>query len=128
MIKYNLICNKKHEFESWFSNSNEFEKLKKKKLLECIFCNSKEIKKSIMAPRVIVTKNIDIKKTFPKRICKIKKDLVKIKKFVEKNFEFVGDRFSHEARKFIMIKKKIEIFMELQVPKNRKNYKKKVSN
>ena len=31
--------------------------------------------------------------------------MVKIKKFVEKNFEFVGDRFSHEAKKFIMIKK-----------------------
>ncbi len=106
MIKYNLICNKKHEFESWFSNSNEFEKLKKKKLLECIFCNSKEIKKSIMAPRVIVTKNIDIKKTFPKKeFAKIKKDLVKIKKFVEKNFEFVGDRFSHEARKIYYDKK-----------------------
>ena len=30
MIKYNLKCNNKHEFESWFSDSKEFEKLKKK--------------------------------------------------------------------------------------------------
>ena len=30
MIKYNLKCENNHEFESWFSNSNEFEKLKKK--------------------------------------------------------------------------------------------------
>ena len=29
---------------------------------------------------------------------KIKKDLKKIKKYVEKNFEFVGDRFSREIR------------------------------
>ena len=31
MIKYILKCKKKHEFESWFANSIEYEKLKKKK-------------------------------------------------------------------------------------------------
>ena len=30
MIKYNLQCENKHEFESWFSNSQEFDRLKKK--------------------------------------------------------------------------------------------------
>ena len=30
MIKYNLKCNNNHEFESWFSDSKEFNKLKKK--------------------------------------------------------------------------------------------------
>ena len=47
MIKYNLKCEKNHEFESWFSDSNEFEKLSKMKLLECIYCSSRNIKKSI---------------------------------------------------------------------------------
>ena len=42
MIKYNLRCENKHEFESWFSDSNEFEKLKKK-LLDCIYCKSKKL-------------------------------------------------------------------------------------
>ena len=32
MIKYNLKCNEGHEFESWFSNSEEFDKLNKKKI------------------------------------------------------------------------------------------------
>ena len=31
MIKYNLKCQNENEFESWFSNSQEFEKLKKKR-------------------------------------------------------------------------------------------------
>ena len=44
MIKYNLKCDQDHEFESWFSNSSEFEKLNKKNLLECIYCNSKNKK------------------------------------------------------------------------------------
>ena len=52
MIKYNLKCNNNHEFESWFSDSNEFEKLNKKKLLECIYCHSKNIEKSIMSPMI----------------------------------------------------------------------------
>ena len=46
MIKYNLKCHNNHEFESWFSDSNEFEKLDKKKLLECIYCSSKKINKT----------------------------------------------------------------------------------
>ena len=52
MIKYNLKCEKNHEFESWFSNSEEFDKLNKKKLLECIYCASKKIEKSIMSPSI----------------------------------------------------------------------------
>ena len=53
MIKYNLKCTNKHEFESWFSSSNEFEKLKIKKLIECIYCSSKKVDKSIMSPLVL---------------------------------------------------------------------------
>ena len=52
MIKYNLKCQNNHEFESWFSDSNEFDNLNKKKLLECIYCSSKKINKSIMSPMV----------------------------------------------------------------------------
>ena len=52
MIKYNLKCENNHEFESWFSDSNDFDKLNKKKLLECIYCSSNKIRKSIMAPMV----------------------------------------------------------------------------
>ena len=57
MIKYNLKCHKDHEFESWFSSSEEFEKLTKRKLLECIYCSSKNIDKSIMSPMVSNSKN-----------------------------------------------------------------------
>jgi len=52
MIKYNLKCSNGHEFKSWFSDSNEFDKLDKKKLLECIYCSSKKIQKSIMSPMI----------------------------------------------------------------------------
>ena len=61
MIKYNLKCNNNHEFESWFSDSLEFDNLRKKKLLECIYCSSKKINKSIMAPMISNVKNDDKK-------------------------------------------------------------------
>ena len=61
MIKYNLKCDNDHEFESWFSDSIEFNKLNKKKLLECIYCSSNKIQKSIMSPMVSGTKSTEDK-------------------------------------------------------------------
>ena len=106
MIKYILKCSKKHEFESWFSDSKEFEKLKKKKLIECIFCQSKNVDKSIMSPNIASKDKTEVKKFNTKEFDKIKKDLIKIKKFVEKNFEFVGDKFPQVAREIYYDKKK----------------------
>ena len=84
MIKYNLICKNKHEFESWFSNSSEFERLKAKNLLECIYCSSKDINKSIMSPRVLSSNNKN--NQIQDDLKKFKKDLVSLRNFVEKNF------------------------------------------
>ena len=98
MIKYLLKCNNKHEFESWFSESKEFEKLKKKNLIECIFCKSKNVNKSIMSPNVNVKDKTTEKQFDSKEFNRIKKDLIKIRKFVTKNFKFVGDKFPKEAR------------------------------
>ena len=113
MIKYLLKCAKKHEFESWFLDSKEFEKLKKKSLIECIFCKSKNVDKSIMSPNINGNKKIIEKKINNNELNKIKKDLLKIRKFVEKNFKFVGDRFSKEVREIYYNNKKIKIFTEL---------------
>ena len=100
MIKYNLKCENNHEFESWFSNSNEFDNLKRKKLLECIFCSSKKISKSIMAPMVsgIKKETIDEIQYLNDDIKNDKKKLLELRKFVEKNFEYVGEDFSKKVR------------------------------
>ena len=74
MIKYLLKCNNKHEFESWFSESKEFEKLKKKKLIECIFCQSNDVDKSIMCPNVVGKERIVEKQPNIKEVNKAKKD------------------------------------------------------
>ena len=99
MIKYNLKCHNNHEFESWFSDSNEFEKLNKKKLLECIFCNSKKISKSIMSPMISVTNDNKDKLEKDNNILKIEKNsLLQIRQYIEKNFEYVGADFGKKVR------------------------------
>ena len=106
MIKYNLKCNNDHEFESWFANSNEFDNLKKKNLLDCIFCSSKKINKSIMAPMVSGTKGKNNETRVLNESLKKEKDkLLQLRKFVENNFEFVGNNFSSKVREVYYDKK-----------------------
>jgi len=106
MIKYNLKCKNKHEFESWFLDSKEFEKLKLKKMIECSFCGTKSIDKTIMSP------NIGIKELEEKgfktsnKLEKVRSDLLKMRNFIEKNFEYVGTNFPREVRNIYYDKRK----------------------
>ncbi len=52
MIRYALVCNKGHEFESWFADSAAYEKQAKRKLVTCPLCGSDRVEKAIMAPRL----------------------------------------------------------------------------
>ena len=106
MIKYNLKCKNKHEFESWFLDSKEFEKLKSKKMIECIFCKTKSIEKSIMAPSILTQEQKQKNQKSIKYIKKIQKDLLKMRNFVEKNFEYVGNNFPREVRNVYYDKRK----------------------
>jgi hypothetical protein len=105
MIKYNLKCNNSHEFESWFSNSSEFDNLKKKNLLECIFCSSKKIGKSIMAPMISGLKKDSEIDELNESLQNEKNKLLKLRKFVENNFEYVGENFSKKVREVYYDKK-----------------------
>ena len=98
MIKYQLNCKKcKINFDSWFASSDEYEKLKKKKLLSCIECGSLKVEKSLMAPNLFARNN-KINTQENKKILEIKNKLKEYKKFVEKNLDYVGDNFVYEAR------------------------------
>ena len=116
MIKYNLKCNNNHEFESWFSDSKEFEKLKDRKLLECIYCSSTKISKSIMSPMITGIKN---KKNLDKILQKEKQTLLAIRKYVEKNFEYVGKDFSKKVREIYYDKKNKKAIYGTTTPEER---------
>jgi hypothetical protein len=52
VIRYSLICDKRHEFESWFPNSAAYDKQAKRGLIDCPMCGSTKVEKAIMAPRL----------------------------------------------------------------------------
>jgi hypothetical protein len=121
MIKYNLKCHKDHNFESWFADSNEFENLKKKKLLECIFCPSKKIDKSIMAPMVSSSKEDSKKNKILNESFKDERNkLLSLRKFVEKNFEYVGENLGKKIREVYYDKKSKKKIYGTTTPKEKK--------
>ena len=100
------MCHNRHEFESWFSDSFEFDNLNKKKLLECIYCSSKKIDKSIMAPMVFRTKKKkDELKNLNQNLLNEKNKLLQIRRYIENNFEYVGKNFSKKVREVYYDKK-----------------------
>ena len=106
MIKYCLKCrNCSQEFESWFSSSKEFDRLKKLKHLSCQSCNSINIEKSLMSPNLTNTKKKNSIHN-EQKLKEVKNKIKNYQKFVKENFEFVGDSFAYEARSIHYNKKK----------------------
>jgi hypothetical protein len=52
MIRYALVCEKGHAFDSWFQDSSAYDKQLKRKLVTCPHCGSAKVEKAIMAPRL----------------------------------------------------------------------------
>ena len=93
MIKYRLKCkNCDLKFDSWFASSNEYERLKEKKLLVCHKCDSSKIEKTIMAPQLINKSKNEEKVNFEKHNI-VKKTIKDYQKFIKDNFKYVGDNF-----------------------------------
>ena len=104
MIKYSLSCECGKKFDSWFSSSSEYDNLRKKKLINCIYCESSSVNKSVMSPNLSGKSNkIDKKTKFQKDI---KKQIIGFKKFIEKNYKNVGENFPREARSIYYDNKK----------------------
>ena len=98
MIKYKLQCKKcAKSFDSWFSSSIEFERIKKLKLLNCNFCKSKNIDKTLMAPN-LKSKNSNEININTNNFKELKKQIRNYQNFIKKNFKYVGDSFAYEAR------------------------------
>ena len=50
MIRYSLVCDRKHDFEIWFKNSADYDKQAKRGLVTCPSCGSAKVEKALMAP------------------------------------------------------------------------------
>jgi len=98
MIVLNLKCeNCNNEFEGWFASSKSCDQQIKKGFVECTRCFSQEVKKGLSKPNVAVKKGSV--KSEEKVLKEVKSKITEVKRFIEKNCDYVGDQFSYEARR-----------------------------
>ncbi len=106
MIKYNLKCEKHHVFEAWFKSSSAYDEQASKGIVSCSICGSSSIEKAPMAPSVPKKGSSLRKATEPQpsvpeteQMAVAMKALKEIRKTVEDNCDYVGEKFAEEARK-----------------------------
>lgn len=100
MIRYDLVCENEHLFESWFRDSKSYHKQLEANEIVCPECNSSIISKSLMAPGIpkkTNTKNGNV--IANNSSSSINNAIRKIRDEIKKNSEYVGDQFPEEARK-----------------------------
>ena len=96
MIVFNLVCSEcEYPFEGSFDDTQSFNSQKKRKLINCPNCESSNVSKALVAPNVSKKSNSKPAKNKKTLASNIKK----IRKIVEKNFDYVGDNFFEEAKK-----------------------------
>jgi hypothetical protein len=103
MIRYNLRCERGHEFESWFQSSSAYDSQIKRKLVTCAVCGSAKVEKAIMAPRLARGKRST---AAPAELSpameeerELRAELKQLHDHLVKNADNVGKRFPNEARK-----------------------------
>lgn len=101
MIRYALRCDKDHRFEAWFASSDAFDAQASAGHVTCPHCGSSTVTKDVMAPNIATASGATgDRELAPPETPKEALDLLrKLRKSVEDNAEFVGDRFASEARK-----------------------------
>jgi hypothetical protein len=98
MIRYALACAADHEFEGWFSSSDDYDTQSARGLLTCPMCESREVRKQIMAPALAGAGRREFAAGEPAMRAMMMEAMGRLRRHVESNFDYVGDRFAHEAR------------------------------
>jgi hypothetical protein len=122
MILYRLKCKKGHEFEAWFASGAAFEKQEKRGLLSCPNCGTTKVSKALMAPSISKRAKARPVASSPdepapearreptraptkpetQRVAahrELAAAMRRLRAEVEAKSEYVGPRFSEEARK-----------------------------
>jgi hypothetical protein len=129
MISYALACANGHAFESWFQNSDVYDKQRKRGLVSCPLCGDAKVEKAIMSPRLAGTKKKRGHASLPPSPAptvdapareasaaasgqvaapvamvspqerEFRQKLKELREHLTKNADYVGQRFPEEARK-----------------------------
>ncbi len=118
MILYRLRCHDDHEFEGWFRNADAFDAQRDGGTLECPVCGSADVSKALMAPSIakgrqparpaaavealageMQAREMQAMHPAAQQAAELKRQLRALRRVVEENCDYVGDRFAEEARK-----------------------------
>lgn len=95
MIRYALKCDRDHGFDSWFASSAAYDSLRAAGQVECPFCGSRQVDKTLMAPAV-ATPAPEAPAPSPQQL--IAERLAALRRHVEETADYVGVEFVSEAR------------------------------
>jgi hypothetical protein len=115
MIQFTLKCDNDHRFDSWFQSGEAFDKLNAAGMVTCSVCGSSKVEKAIMAPRVRPARSaaspVENPSDLPAEPAQApsapalstpqnpaEEALSELRRKVEENSEYVGDKFTQEAR------------------------------
>lgn len=108
MIQFTLKCDNDHRFDSWFQSGEAFDKLEAAGMISCTVCGSAQVEKAIMAPRVRPARSASDSLPAPSAEMPApmlstpqnpaEKALSELRRKVEETSEYVGDKFTAEAR------------------------------
>ncbi len=101
MIVYDLRCRKDHVFEAWFKDSQTYDEQVGGREIACPICGNTKIEKAVMAPRVNMAKDDTREKpsNVGETIGRYVAAMREVRRHIEENCDYVGDKFSEEARK-----------------------------
>jgi len=117
MIRYRLKCERRHEFEAWFASSVAFDRQARRGQISCPKCGTDKVEKALMAPNIKKsTKRKRAEKPAEPAAAQspppaqpethrlaahgeLAAAMRKLRTEIEAKSEYVGPRFSEEARK-----------------------------
>ena len=97
MIVFDIRCSRDHVFEAWFKDSATFEAQVKGGEVACPSCGDTSVEKAPMAPR-LSTKASGGEGPSEKMV-QFAQAMGELRRQVEENCDYVGDKFADEARK-----------------------------
>src|SRR5436190_23186338 len=95
MILFTLRCASGHEFDGWFRDGDGFEAQQNAGEITCPQCGDAQVEKALMAPNIARSR----RKTPAMSPAQLRAALVELRRQVETNCDYVGERFAEEARK-----------------------------
>lgn len=97
MILFELRCGNDHHFEGWFRDNAAYDAQAAAGAIPCPICGDVRVAKAIMAPRLAKARGaaLDARDA----ATELRRLLGEIRRKVEENCDYVGERFAEEARR-----------------------------